>query len=243
MKYLYEVNIESIISYLREFNLTSVVVRIILSIFIGGILGIERGRKHRPAGLRTYILVCLGATLVMMTNQYVYETYNVSDPVRLGAQVISGIGFLGAGTIVMTGRNRITGMTTAAGLWTAACSGLAIGIGFYEGAIIGGLAIVFTVSGLQGLDNWVKKKSKYLDVYIEYNGGKGAFCEFLQYAREHNFDVGDIQVSHQEVIHTEKGKQKTTSYILTVSSKVKRTHPEMLDILANEKGIQFIEEL
>lgn len=229
--------------YLRDLNLVSIIVRILLSILIGGILGMERCRKHRPAGVRTYILVCLGATLVMMTNQYVYVTYQVSDPVRLGAQVISGIGFLGAGTIVMTGKNRISGMTTAAGLWTAACSGLAIGIGFYEGAIIGGIAIVFTVAGLQGFDSWIKKKSKYLDLYIEYNGGKSAFFEFLQYAREQRFEVSDIQVSHQEVLHTDKGKQKITSYILTVSSNVKRTHTEMIDILANEKRIQFIEEL
>lgn len=93
---------EAILEYLRDLNVASISLRIVLSILIGGILGIERGRKNRPAGLRTYILVCLGSALVMMTNQYVYITFDTGDPVRLGAQVISGIGFLGAGTIVLT---------------------------------------------------------------------------------------------------------------------------------------------
>jgi len=87
---------------------------------LGGILGIERGRKYRPAGFRTYMLVCLGTTIVMLTNQYVYERYGGGDPVRMGAQVISGIGFLGAGTIIVTGHNQVKGLTTAAGLWAAA---------------------------------------------------------------------------------------------------------------------------
>ena len=93
--------------YLRGINLVSIIFRILLAIIIGGVLGFERERKNRPAGFRTYILVCLGSTMVMMTNQYVYEVYQLGDPVRMGAQVISGIGFLGAGTIIVTGRNKI----------------------------------------------------------------------------------------------------------------------------------------
>ena len=160
---------ETMTAHLRDLNLFSILIRICLSVLVGGILGMERGKKNRPAGLRTYILVCLGSALVMMTNQYVYITYQTGDPMRLGAQVISGVGFLGAGTIILTGRNKITGITTAAGLWTAACSGLAIGIGFYEGAILGGIAIAFTVSGLLKFDIWLRKKSRYLDLYIVFN--------------------------------------------------------------------------
>lgn len=202
----------------------------------------ERGTKNRPAGLRTYILVCLGSALVMMTNQYVYITYQTGDPVRLGAQVISGVGFLGAGTIVLTGRNKIMGITTAAGLWTAACSGLAIGIGFYEGAILGGIAIAFTVSGLLRFDIWLRKKSRYLDLYIEYNTEKGAFSGFLQYAREHDLEVKNIQIN-KGYFNDSFEKQKTLSYIVTISSHAHRTHTEIIEILAHEKGIQFIEEL
>ena len=243
MWYTSEKEVANMLEYLRELNAVSIVFRVVMAIVVGGILGLERGRKNRPAGFRTYILVCLGAALVMMTNQFVYVTYNVSDPVRLGAQVISGIGFLGAGTIILTGRNQIKGLTTAAGLWTSACLGLAVGIGFYEGAVIGAIAIVFTVSGLQRFDTWMRKQSKYLDVYIEYNGSKSSFSEFLQYARENHFEVTNIQVSQEEVYHKEKGKQKSVSYIMTVVSEVKRTHAEMIDILAQAKGIQYIEEL
>ena len=232
----------STMEYLRDLNLISMLLRVFLSVLIGGILGMERGTKNRPAGLRTYILVCLGSALVMMTNQYVYITYQTGDPVRLGAQVISGVGFLGAGTIVLTRRNKIMGITTAAGLWTAACSGLAIGIGFYEGAILGGIAIAFTVSGLLRFDIWLRKKSRYLDLYIEYNTEKGAFSGFLQYAREHDLEVKNIQIN-KGYFNDSFEKQKTLSYIVTISSHAHRTHTEIIEILAHEKGIQFIEEL
>jgi len=181
--------------------------------------------------------------MVMMTNQYVYEVYKLGDPVRMGAQVISGIGFLGAGTIIVTGKNKIKGITTAACLWTAACSGLAIGIGFYELALIGGVVIIFIMSGLHSMDVWMRQHSKYLDIYIEYNGAKSAFSEFLVYARENQFEVSSVQASQEEYYHKEKGKQRTNSYTLSVKSNVKRTHAEMIDILSKAKGIQYIEEL
>ena len=228
---------------LRELNLISMIVRVFLAVFIGGILGLERERKNRPAGFRTYILVCLGAALVMMTNQYVYHYYELGDPVRMGAQVISGIGFLGAGTIIVTGRNKITGITTAASLWAAACSGLAIGIGFYEGAIICGVVIVFVMWGLQSFETWTRKHSKYMDLYMEYDGGKSSFGEFLEYVREKRLEVSNVQMSRTEFFQKEKGKQRTLSFTLTVVSDVKRTHAEVIDVLSKAKGIQYIEEL
>ena len=99
---------------------------------LGGIVGVEREKKGRPAGLRTYMLVCSGSALVMMTNQYLAVCYPQVDVSRMASQVISGIGFLGAGTIILTGKNQVRGLTTAAGLWAVACLGLAIGIGFYS---------------------------------------------------------------------------------------------------------------
>ncbi len=228
--------------YLRELNMASILLRIFLAVLVGGVLGLERGRKRHPAGFRTYILVCLGSALVMMTNQFVYVYFNASDPVRLGAQVISGIGFLGAGTIIVTGRSRIKGLTTAAGLWASACSGLAIGIGFYEGALLGGLVIVFTISGLQGVDNWMKRHSKYIDLYIECST-KASFGEFLQHARENGFEISNIEASQEETFHKEKGKQRIASYILTAKSATRRTHAEMVDVLSGAKCVQYIEEL
>ena len=92
---------------LRELTLLSVFVRILTAIILGGAIGMERGMKNRPAGLRTYMLVCVGSCLIMLTNQYIYQVFGTGDPVRMGAQVVSGIGFLGAGTIVVTKRNQI----------------------------------------------------------------------------------------------------------------------------------------
>ena len=227
----------------RELSIFSILIRILLALLIGGIVGIERGRKNRPAGFRTYILVCLGSALVMMTNQYVYQTYQLGDPVRLGAQVISGIGFLGAGTIMMTRKNQIKGLTTAAGLWTAACCGLAIGIGFYEGAVFGGIAILFVISGLQNFDTWMRKRSKYLDIYLEYDKTEIPFHDFLQYAKDKQIDITNIQVSHDAPLCGEKKTVYATGYILTVHTLIKRTHAESIDVLAQAEGVQYIEEL
>ena len=137
----------------RELNSASLFLRVALALLIGGSIGLERGSKNQPAGFRTYMLVCLGAALVMMTNQHISERFGLGDPSRLGAQVISGIGFLGAGTIIVTRNNRVRGLTTAAGLWSAACIGLALGIGFYEGAVVVGMAILLIMTVFQKLDH------------------------------------------------------------------------------------------
>ena len=111
-------------------NVWTILIRMLLAIICAGSIGVERSRKRQAAGLRTYILVCLGAALVMMLSDFLVMNNPSSDAGRLGAQVISGIGFLGAGTILITSKNKIKGLTTAAGLWAAACTGLAIGAGF-----------------------------------------------------------------------------------------------------------------
>ena len=115
-------NIYYIIDLVGEINILSIVLRIILSVVCGGILGIERGKANQSAGMRTYTLVSLGATLVMLTGQYMYDVFSTGDPARLGAQVVSGIGFLGAGSIIVEGKTKIRGLTTAAGIWTSACT-------------------------------------------------------------------------------------------------------------------------
>ena len=227
-----------------ELSLLSVVLRLAFATFIGALVGVERSSRGRGAGVKTHALVSMGAALVMLTSEYMrVSLHNTGDMARMGAQIISGIGFLGAGTIVLTGRNKIMGITTAAGLWAAACSGLAIGIGFYEGAILGGLAIAFTVSGLLRFDIWIRKKSMYLDLYIEYNVEKGNFSGFLQYAREHDFEVSNIRVNKGFSWYEQNGRPGVLSYTVTVSSQIHRTHSEILEVLAHEKGIQFIEEL
>jgi len=222
---------------LREINTYSIILRFVLSVLVGAILGIERGHKKRPAGFRTYMLVCVGATLVMMTNQYVYQFYGTSDPVRMGAQVVSGIGFLGAGAIMVTGRNQVKGITTAAGLWAAACSGLAIGIGFYEGALIGAFAIIFIMGAMHNLDTYIHSHSRVMDFYIEMNNDK-PFSEFLKYARNKDLNVSDIQVNMNKYLNSDM-----TTVFLSISSHHRISHNELLAILEDAPGLYYIEEV
>lgn len=226
-----------IFDVLRAISFESIFVRIILALLIGGILGLERGRKNRAAGFRTYILVCLGATLVMMTNQFVYEQFKTSDPVRLGAQVVSGIGFLGAGTILLTGRNQVKGITTAAGLWTAACCGLAVGIGFYEGALIGGLVILIVMTALGKVDRFFHQRSKQIDLYVEFENHR-ALKDFIVYLRKYHYDVQDLHITGKK-----KEGDLPVTVTLSVFSPQRILHAEVLSQLHEVEGVFFIEEI
>jgi len=156
------------LNYLREFNIVSMILRLALAFLCGGMIGMERGKRGRAAGLRTHILVCLGAAMTVMTGLFAVQTLKVnSDPLRIGAQVISGIGFLGVGTILITGNTHVKGLTTAAGLWTTAAIGLAIGIGYYEAAIICTAICVLTIVYLSRFENVVVGKNRNIELYIE----------------------------------------------------------------------------
>lgn len=160
---------ESIREMAEEINLFSVAARIGLSVICGGVLGIERGRANQSAGMRTYILVCLGATLVMLTGQYMFDKFSTGDPARLGAQVISGIGFLGAGSIIVEGKTKVRGLTTAAGLWTAACIGLAIGIGFYSGGVLATGVVYVVISKFKTISDHFTHNDMILRLYVEFD--------------------------------------------------------------------------
>lgn len=128
------------------------VIRLFLSVILGGLVGFERERKNHAAGLRTHILVCLGSCLLMILSMYGFSEFagepNVRlDPARLAAQVITGVGFLGAGTILFTGKS-ITGLTTAASIWVVMAVGLTVGAGFYLPAVLSAVMILFILWGL-----------------------------------------------------------------------------------------------
>lgn len=154
----------AILDTLAGFNLWSVLFRLVLATVIGGTIGSERGRHGRAAGLRTHILVCLGSAIAVMVGIYSVQTLGLSgDPLRVSAQVISGIGFLGAGTILTRNHAHVTGLTTAAGLWATACVGLAVGVGFYVGSIAAWVVIMLTITVFTKLERGSKRM--HFDTY------------------------------------------------------------------------------
>ena len=131
------------IAYMREFNVVTVFARVLLACLAGGILGAERGKHGRVAGMRTHILVCVGAALTILIGLFVVGQLGIGqDATRIAAQTISGIGFLGVGTIMVRGKSQVVGLTTAAGLWAASAIGLSFGAGFYEGGLLGTLVAI-----------------------------------------------------------------------------------------------------
>ncbi len=156
-------------SYLQEFNTVTVIVRVALAALAGALVGLEREFHGRAAGLRTHMMVALGAALTTMIGLYAAgELGMASDPLRVGAQVISGVGFLGAGTILLRGGgSRITGLTTAAGLWTAASIGLAVGMGFYLGAFATVVAVMLTFTLVSWVEKQMNRKRQRMAIYLE----------------------------------------------------------------------------
>lgn len=224
---------------LHELNAISTAFRIFLAMVTGGILGLEREFKNRPAGFRTYMLVCIGSSMVMLTNQYIYQSFEPFDvdPARMGAQVISGIGFLGAGTIIVTRRNQIRGLTTAAGLWAAACLGLAIGIGYYSGAIIGGIGVAITMMGLHRINDKIRSGGKLIDVYIEFNGVAN-ISSFMNYLKSNNLEVKDLSINKGQLLDNEN-----IALVITLHTHVKTHHTSIIQLLSQAEGVQFIEEI
>ncbi len=158
-----------IIDFLTEFNAVTVVIRVFLAAVAGALVGLEREFHGRAAGMRTHMMVALGAALAAMIGLFTVKELGVSsDPMRVGAQVISGVGFLGAGTILLRGGgSRITGLTTAAGLWTAASIGLAVGIGFYVGAFMTVIAAMLTFTLITSLEMFLNRKRQRMAIYLE----------------------------------------------------------------------------
>ena len=153
---------------LSDLNVLSVGLRLLLAMIFGGTIGFERGVRQRAAGLRTHMLLCVGAASTMLVSQFMYASYGVGDPARLSVQVISGIGFLGAGTIIVTGKQEGKGLTTAAGLWASACMGLAIGAGFYECVLLGFLLILLTNRLLPFVEDAIIESARNMNIYVEF---------------------------------------------------------------------------
>ncbi len=224
---------------IRGVTLPALFIKMFLAVIFGGLIGLERGHKHRAAGSRTYMIVCLGATLTMILSFYESNIvtgnwHEISemlgrkvDVTRFAEKVISGIGFLGAGTIIVTGRQEIKGLTTAAGLWTSACMGLAIGSGYYECAILAFFLILFTTVVLEKVSSWVVSRARNMDLYVEFEKMEnlGEIISTIKGLGIQIFDV-DIQREKQSngvtigaVISSRLPKKETHSHVMSKISK------------------------
>ena len=222
---------------IREVTYLAVALRVVAALLLGGFMGWERGMKNRAAGLRTYMLVCVGSCLIMLTNQFIFQTYGSGDPVRMGAQVISGIGFLGAGTIIVTRRNRIKGLTTAAGLWVSAAVGLALGIGFYEAAVLGAASVLIIMTIMQYMDNKMHRKTKSMEIYIELSP-ELSLGDLLRSVRAEELETNDIQKEGGTDVD-----RNIRAYTATLRAKKRRQHSEIIEFLLNIPGVIYAEDL
>ena len=158
----------SIFDSLRAVTMASITLRMLLSVLCGGLIGIEREYKRRPAGFRTHILICLGAAMVSLTSQFLFlNMHYYLDVSRMSASVTAGIGFIGAGSIIVTRQQRVKGLTTAAGLWAAAIIGLAVGSGFYEGALLATVLVLLAEAFLSKLEYWMMDHAPEINLYME----------------------------------------------------------------------------
>jgi len=222
---------------LLQVNTVSIIFRLLLSVILCGIIGMERGLRNRPAGFMTYLLVGLGSTLIMITNQYIVTLYSDIDPTRMAAQVVSGIGFLGAGTIITTSKNEIRGLTTAAGIWATAAVGLAVGIGFYSGAIIGGIFIIGSLMFLKKIDVYIKTHAKTMEIYIEYDEAF-SMQSLTNYSDNNGYEIFDIEVGRLKTINGEYG---TMSFVIDFRQKV--NHSLITNQIKQLSGVSYIREI
>jgi len=231
---------DEIYETLKGLNAISITVRLVLAMILGGIIGLERGIKRRPAGMRTYMLVCIGATLVMITNQYLTSVFPFSDPARMGAQVISGIGFLGVGTIIITRDRQVRGLTTAAGLWASACMGLAIGVGFYTGALIGMAFIFFVTTVMHRLDTELVRRSRAMEIYMEVIDSSHIY-KILDYLRDNGF-----KITYMEVMRPKYGQENygtKVGLLISLYLPTRKVHYEVISKIGAHESVSFVEEV
>ena len=217
----------------------NVVLRILLSALLGGLIGSERGRHGRAAGLRTHILVCLGATMTSLTSLYLSEILGYTgDVARISAQVISGIGFLGAGLILVQNKFKIAGLTTAAGLWNTAIIGLACGFAFYEGAIVCFLLAMVTSLFLPQIEYWFSKNDKHTMIYMEMhtNASVNRIYDILR-----NSNFGEIHKI--DIVSPRSGNSEHIGIEFTLTLQKRSNVYNLEKTLCSIEGIVFAVEI
>jgi putative Mg2+ transporter-C (MgtC) family protein len=211
------------------------VFRMLLALAAGGILGYERSAKGIDAGFRTHIIVCMASYAVMLTNIHMYLQYQTGDPTRMPAQVISGVGFLGAGCILVTKSQRIKGVTTAAGLWAAACLGLCIGAGNYVVSVCGIAAVFLTLTLFHFVDDSIFRHTRNMRFYAEFESAH-ALTDFMRYLKEQDIRVTDIDSMDRTVAGC-------TVIVISIRLRTPISPDTILADFENRGGIVYIAHL
>lgn len=220
-----------------EIGLLAVSIRLLVALICGGIIGIERERKHRPAGFRTHILICIGAAMTTLTSQYIaFNLGQTTDLARLGAQVIAGIGFIGAGTIIVTKRKNVKGLTTAAGLWASAIVGLCAGAGFIEGALLTTIIIIVAELLLARFEYFMVSSSRTVVIFVEYND-TSKLTSIVETVKENSSYIRDIEITKSN------GENNHSCAIFSIQMPRRKTHDKMINLIANLDGVVSVEEL
>ena len=237
-----------LLSYLREFNTPSVLLRLTMAVLCGGMIGVNREHKRRPAGFRTYMLVCLGAALTMILGQYQHMMFGTvwkseqlmvgmtTDVTRFGAQVINGIGFLGTGTILITEQREVKGLTTAAGLWACACMGLAIGAGFYEGMLLGFGAIFLSIKVLPYIEGFLMARSRNMNLYVELTSLE-RLKDFITLTKAIGIQIFDVELDRKRVAGGGVG------VVLYLHLPKNQSHTKLLTDLSYSPDVRAIDEI
>ena len=240
----------AILASLKEFNFFSAVVRLILAMACGSVVGFGRSKKKQNAGLRTYVLTSSGAAMSvllacyeykMMTGQWAAAVAEIGmkfDASRYSAQVISGIGFLAAGTILSSGHQQVTGLTTAAGLFTSACMGMAAGAGMYDCVIIVLVILIVVLDVMYPLESAFKRRLRNMTIYVEFAAIED-FDEILDTIREEKATIYDIDV---ERTRREGGKYPAAVIVLQMD-RANASHSGMLSTIAELPCVNTIHEL
>ena len=227
----------NMIRFTEGFQMWGAVLRMLLAVICGGLIGIEREHKRRPAGFRTHILICLGASLTTLTSQYIYLQLDMfTDLTRLGAQVIAGIGFIGAGTIIVTKRRQVKGLTTAAGLWASAIVGLAVGAGYFEAALIATAMILLVELVLSRFEWFLMSTARDIHLYVEYKE-TDALEKIDEYLRNRSIVVSDLHITKSA------GSSQLPCAIYSLQLPRKMTHDRVMTALTEIAGVVSVEEL
>lgn len=229
---------ESIISFLQGSDDIAVAIRLVIATVFGGLVGWERIIKHHSAGIKTHALVSLGSASATALNIYLAMLPGLNaDVSRIPAGVVSGIGFLGAGTILVTGRKQIKGLSTAATLWVTSCMGMAIGAGYLEIGCVCLAMVGFSNILLKQLSNKVEGYSKFMSIYIEVNKSRGV-NKLRNLLTEQGFTIISMTKSQGKTLQS-----SDTGLILDLDLERKKSHNEVLDFLSNEEFVNYVEEV